>query len=59
MIQFHRKEQYDIVHGGVKRPLVVVGWKTPDMYARLFCLWRGGVWIRGYGAKRYCWVWTA
>jgi hypothetical protein len=46
MLTFHRKEQWDIVKGGVKNPWLVVGWKTPDRYSRLLCLWGGGIWFR-------------
>lgn len=58
MIEFHRKEQFDILKGGIKNPLVVVGWKTPDSYSRLFCLWSGGVWLRLWGKKRLCLQWS-
>lgn len=58
MIVFHRKEQFDILPDGIKRPLLVIGWKTPDRSCRLFCLWKGGIWLRGRGRKRYCWVWA-
>jgi len=57
MITIHRKEQWDILRGGIKRPWLVVGWRTPDTYRRLFRLWRGGIWITGPGTKRFCWVW--
>ncbi len=58
MLVFHRKEQFDIVKGGIDKPLLVIGWKTPDSYSRLFCLWWGGVWIRLRGNKRFCRVWA-
>ena len=57
MLVFHRKEQFDIVKGGIKKPLLVIGWQTPDSYSRLFCLWSGGVWFRLLGNARLCWVW--
>jgi hypothetical protein len=58
MIVIHRKEQLDILKNGVKKPIVVIGWETPDKYSRLFCLWPGGVWLRGPGNKRFCRVWS-
>lgn len=57
MFQFHRKEQFDIINGGIKNPILVIGWKTPDSYSRLFCLWSGGVWVRWFGKHRLCWQW--
>lgn len=47
MITFHRKEQDDILGGGIKKPLLVIGWKTTGHYKRLFCIWRWGIWVRG------------
>jgi len=38
----HRKEQFDIAPGGIKNPLVVVGYETPGRYTRLLCVWSGG-----------------
>ena len=58
MLVFHRKEQFDIVRGGIAKPILVIGWKTPDTYSRLFCLWSGGVWLRLRGNKRFCRVWA-
>lgn len=58
MLTFHRKEQFDIIKGGVKKPLLVIGWKTPDSHSRLFCLWSGGVWLRWFGNRRLCWHWA-
>lgn len=55
MIQFHRMPQLDIVSGGIKKPLLVIAWKTPNSYSRLFCIWSGGVWLRLLGKKRICW----
>lgn len=57
MFTFHRKGQFDIIPGGVTRPLLVIGWRTPVSHARLFCLWFGGIWIR-VGNRRYCWRWA-
>ena len=54
MIVFHRKEQFDIIAGGIKKPLLVIAWKTPDSYSRLLCLWSGGLWLRLWGKKRLC-----
>lgn len=57
MITLHRKEQWDILPNGIKRPLMVIAWRTPNSYSRLFCLWTGGVWVRGRGNARYSLVW--
>jgi len=54
MLEFHRKEQFDIIKGGIKNPLLVIGWKTPDSYSRLLCLWHDGLWVRLWGKKRLC-----
>ena len=59
MITIHRKEQFDILEGGIKKPIIVMGWKTPDSYSRLFCFWHGGVWFRLFGNKRLCFVWES
>ena len=59
MIVFHRKEQYDIVKGGIAKPLLVIASQKPGEYHRLFCLWSGGVWLRLWGNKRFCLVWGA
>ena len=56
MLVIHRKEQFDIVHGGIRSPWLVIGWHTPDHYARLFCIWSGGIWLRLWGRKRLCWT---
>ncbi len=58
MITFNRKEQYDIEKGGVNNVFLVIGWKSPDSYSRLFCLWRGGLWLRLFGNKRLCITWS-
>lgn len=50
--------QLDIVRGGIKKPILVIGWKTPGSYSRLFCLWSGGVWLRLWGKHRLCWQWS-
>lgn len=57
MLVFHRKEQFDIAANGIKKPIVVVAWKRPGEYSRLFCLWSGGVWLRWFGKVRLCWQW--
>ena len=54
MIVINRKEQWDILKGGIKNPLLVIGWKEPGHYARLFCLWKWGIWIRLWGKQRLC-----
>lgn len=59
MITVHRKEQYDIIEGGIKTPLVVVGWARPGEYKRLFCLWVGGIWFRLPKQKRFSFVWSS
>lgn len=59
MLTFHRKEQFDIVPNGIKKPLVVIGWEGPGRYSRLFCLWPGGFWIRRRGGKRVLFIWVA
>ena len=56
-LTFHRKEQWDILPDGIKKPLLVIGLRGPDEYSRLFCLWSGGVWLRLWGRKRLCWIW--
>jgi hypothetical protein len=58
MIEFHRKEQWDILPDGIEKPIVVVAWRKPDQYSRLFCLWSGGVWLRLLGRKRLTWIWS-
>lgn len=57
MLRFHRKDQYDILKQGVRKPLLVINWETPDRSARLFCLWHGGVWFRLWGRRRLCLRW--
>lgn len=57
MFQIHRKGQFDIIKGGIKNPLLVIAWVTQNSYSRLFCLWRGGVWVRWFGKRRFCWQW--
>jgi hypothetical protein len=58
MIVFHRMEQYDIVEGGIEKPWLVIGWKSTSRYSRIFCIWRGGLWLRLRGNKRLCWLWS-
>jgi len=58
MIYFHQKEQFDILEGGIKHPILVIGWETLDSSYRLLCIWSGGIWIRWFGKKRLCLVWT-
>ncbi len=54
MFNIHKKEQFDILPGGIKNPIIVIGWETQDSYSRLFCLWKWGVWLRWFGKKRLC-----
>ncbi len=56
MITVHRKEQFDILPGGIKRPIVVIGWVKPGEYYRLACLWWGGLWLRLPNKRRLCLV---
>lgn len=56
MLVFHRKEQDDIVSGGIRKPILVIGWKRPGHYKRLFCLWWRGVWASVLG-KTITWGW--
>jgi len=58
MIVIHRKPQDDILPTGIPRPWLVIHWDRPGHSARLFCLWRGGLWLRLLGKKRLCWVWA-
>ena len=58
MLSIHRKEQFDIVRGGIKKPLLVIAWVTPNSYSRLFCLWLGGIWVRWFGKVRFVWKWS-
>ena len=54
-LRFHRNEQWDIVAGGIKKPIIVMAWITPNSYQRLLCIWNGGLWICLPNKKRLCW----
>lgn len=59
MIVIHQDEQFDIISGGIKNPLCVVGWSRPGSYSRLLCLWRGGLWVSLLGKRRICVRWSS
>lgn len=54
---FHQQEQYDVVDGGVPRPWIVIAWRTPAKYSRLFCIWSGGICMRIWKGRHFFWRW--
>lgn len=57
MFVFHRKEQDDIIPGGVSNPLLVIGWKVPGHYHRLLCLWARGLAVSLPNNRQKVWTW--